>query len=195
LNSLAIQPAARRSAARFGKLAAVVAMLLVVAPGAAQAVQSDGVVADPLPLPPRSARSDDRPALSVPPEATRTLAICVAVAGGIVLVVAVIRRLSPTLAPNTQLVRVLAQSSLAGRGTVFVVRCGPRVLILGSTPQHMTTLAEIADPVEIDEFTRLCGSEKSVAADESADAASASGVHGLKGQLSGLLNKIESWKA
>ncbi len=42
-------------------------------------------------------------------------------------------------------VEVLDRASLDARSTVFVVRVGRRVLVLGAGPQSVTTLAELAE--------------------------------------------------
>lgn len=53
-------------------------------------------------------------------------------------------------------VQDLGRRSLDPRNAVHLVRCGSRILVLGVSPQGMTSLAEITDPVEVDTLTGLC---------------------------------------
>jgi len=51
---------------------------------------------------------------------------------------------------------VVGKRHLDPRQRVYVVRFGRRILLIGSYPDGMTTLAEITDPVEVDQLTGLC---------------------------------------
>ena len=63
--------------------------------------------------------------------------------------------------PPSEAVQLLGQRSLAQRQTIQLIRCGSRILILGSTAQGLTTLSEITDPVEVDYLAGLCRQEQS----------------------------------
>ena len=51
---------------------------------------------------------------------------------------------------------VLGRRALEPRSSLHLVRCGRRILILGSSPAGLTTLSTIDDPVEIDYLAGLC---------------------------------------
>lgn len=128
---------------------------------------------------------------------TRTGAGLAVVVVGIGLALTLARKVFPGLAPDSahRIIHVLGQSPLGTKGTVYIVRCGPRVLIVGGTTGQLTTLAEIADPDEIDEFVRLSGTNAPGSRHprpESTDGAAP--TRQLKGQVDGMLDRIDSWK-
>jgi flagellar biogenesis protein FliO len=51
---------------------------------------------------------------------------------------------------------VLGRRHLDARQTIHLVRLGSRILVLGSSPAGLRTLAEITDPVEVDSLAGLC---------------------------------------
>ncbi|HUG93447.1 MAG TPA: flagellar biosynthetic protein FliO [Planctomycetaceae bacterium] len=53
-------------------------------------------------------------------------------------------------------VDVLGRRVLDPRQSIFLVRLGSRMLVLGSTPAGLSTLAEITDPVEVDLLAGFC---------------------------------------
>lgn len=53
----------------------------------------------------------------------------------------------------------LGRRPLDARSTVHLLRCGARILVVGSSPQGLHTLSEITDPIEVDYLTGLCKSQ------------------------------------
>lgn len=51
---------------------------------------------------------------------------------------------------------VLGRNVLDPRTAILLARCGSRLLVLSSSPHGLRTLAEIADPVEVDCLAGLC---------------------------------------
>jgi flagellar biogenesis protein FliO len=97
--------------------------------------------------------------------------------------------------PARRMLHVLAQSPLGAKGTVYVLRCGPRVLIVGAAAGQLTTLAEIADPDEIDELVRLAGTQTAGLREPRTDSTECTApARQLKGQVDGMLDRIDSWK-
>jgi len=56
----------------------------------------------------------------------------------------------------SEAVRLLGQRVVGQGQTIQLIRCGSRILIVGATPQNLTTLCEVTDPVEIDYLAGLC---------------------------------------
>lgn len=65
-----------------------------------------------------------------------------------------------------QAVEILGRRNLDARQSIQLVRLGSRILVLGSSPAGLQTLAEITDPAEVDYLAGLCQSK-----DEEASAA------------------------
>ena len=57
--------------------------------------------------------------------------------------------------PN-EVVQVLGRKPLDFRHTIHLIRCGSRLLVVGSSQEGLTTLCEMTDPVEIDYLAGLC---------------------------------------
>lgn len=57
---------------------------------------------------------------------------------------------------STDVVEVLGKRPLDPRQQIFLIRCGSRVLLVGSSASGMSTLAEISDPEERDAVIGLC---------------------------------------
>ncbi|WP_197995727.1 FliO/MopB family protein [Gimesia algae] len=55
-----------------------------------------------------------------------------------------------------EVMEVLGKKPLDARQTIHFVRCGSRILILGSSPAGLEMLSEVADPVEVDLITGMC---------------------------------------
>lgn len=53
--------------------------------------------------------------------------------------------------------QVLARAGLAGRHQMFLVRLGERLVLVGASPQQLTTLSEITDPAERDRLLEALG--------------------------------------
>jgi flagellar protein FliO/FliZ len=60
-----------------------------------------------------------------------------------------------------EVIRVLGRKPLDYRHTIHLVRCGSKLLVLGSSQEGLTTLSEITDPVEIDYLAGMCESRES----------------------------------
>jgi flagellar biogenesis protein FliO len=181
---------ARRMALGRSALLATVASLQLC--GAATVAADESIS-----ISPRGLQSSTPITNSDVPSWSRTT-VALGVTLGIAIVGLVIaRRFMPGLSNESRagLVQILSQAPLGTRGVVYVVRCGPRVLIVGATANNISTLAEIADPDEIDEFRRLnCGKSSTLPRARSGAQAAAPAAE-LKGQLHGMLDKIEGWNA
>ena len=84
--------------------------------------------------------------------ATILIALAVVIAG-IYLLLRVLRRFFPSLAPasvTTAAVKPLARFHLAPRQTLHLVRCGSRLLLLGATSASINHIATIDDDAEIE---------------------------------------------
>lgn len=57
-----------------------------------------------------------------------------------------------------QVMQVLGRRSIDQRNTMYLVRLGSRILVLGSSAQGLQTLAEVTDPVEVDFLAGQCAS-------------------------------------
>ena len=55
-----------------------------------------------------------------------------------------------------EVMEVLGKKPLDARQTIHFVRCGSRILILGSSPAGLEMLSEVQDPVEVDLITGMC---------------------------------------
>ncbi|MCA9017297.1 MAG: FliO/MopB family protein, partial [Planctomycetaceae bacterium] len=55
-----------------------------------------------------------------------------------------------------EVMEVLGKKPLDARQTIHFVRCGSRILILGSSPAGLEMLSEVLDPVEVDLITGMC---------------------------------------
>lgn len=55
-----------------------------------------------------------------------------------------------------EIVQVLGQSTLGNRQPVQLIRCGNKLVLLATTPQGLTPLTEITDPLEVDRLAGLC---------------------------------------
>lgn len=124
-------------------------------------------------------------------------ALSVVVVGiGVALTLA--RKFFPGIVADSphRIIQVMGHAPLGTKGTVYVLRCGPRVLIVGGTTGQLTTLAEIADPDEIEEFVRLSGAKTPDARQSRPDSADGTApTKDLKGQVDGMLDRIDTWKA
>jgi flagellar biogenesis protein FliO len=50
----------------------------------------------------------------------------------------------------------LGKRHLDPRQTIYLMRLGARILVLGSSPAGLNTLAEVTDPIEVDRLAGLC---------------------------------------
>ena len=56
----------------------------------------------------------------------------------------------------SEALEVLGKQHLDRRQAIYLVRCGSRILILGSSSDRLNILAEVSDPIEIDYLSGLC---------------------------------------
>jgi flagellar biogenesis protein FliO len=56
----------------------------------------------------------------------------------------------------TEALELLGKRTIEPRTSIHVVRCGPKILVLGVAPDGVRTLTEITDPVEIDLIAGAC---------------------------------------
>ena len=113
----------------------------------------------------RSAGADSGSGNLSPRPSSRGLAWWLSTAVGLSIVLTVIyaggralRKLTPGLAPDNSEgpIRVLYRTYLNPKQTVCLIRCGDRLLLIGSSGDRMQTLAEITDPEEIDFLKGQC---------------------------------------
>ena len=57
--------------------------------------------------------------------------------------------------PGAMLLGVVEQMTLAPGRSIYLIELGNRLLVIGSTANQLSTLAEIVDPVEVAEIQRL----------------------------------------
>ncbi len=127
----------------------------------------------------------------------RTTAALAGIIVAVIVVGHVARRFVPGLSREAagRTIHILSQTPLGSRGNVYVLRCGPRILIIGATASQLTTLAEIADPDEIAEFARLSQTGSPSRPRPKTELSNAEPAAGeLRGQLDGMLNQINRWK-
>jgi flagellar biogenesis protein FliO len=151
----------------------------------------------PLPISPAGAKRAIATGATTDTSSTQTAAALAVVVAGVGIALMCVRKLFPGLAPDParRMLHVLAQSPLGAKGTVYVLRCGPRVLIVGAAAGQLTTLAEIADPDEIDELVRLAGTQTAGLREPRTDSTECTApARQLKGQVDGMLDRIDSWK-
>jgi flagellar biogenesis protein FliO len=74
--------------------------------------------------------------------------------------------LAPVSLPR-EAVHVLGRKPIDYRNTIHLVRCGSRLLVLGTSQTGLTTLAEITDPAEIELLEEVCESSARAALSES----------------------------
>lgn len=61
-------------------------------------------------------------------------------------------------------VQVLGRAPLGRQQTILLVRLGSRILVVGSSPEGLSTLAEITDPVEVDFLAGMSSSSEGTGA-------------------------------
>lgn len=94
-----------------------------------------------------------------PTASTLTVLSSLAVVLGVfLLVVWAIRRAMPrgTQPLPTEVVEVLGRAPLMGKQQMYLLRCGPKLLLVSVTPEGAKTLTEIDHPDEVVRITALC---------------------------------------
>lgn len=150
---------------------------------------------EPLSISPRGSQSAHLSGAVDAPSWTKATTALGVTLGVAIVGLFVARRFMPGLTNESRpgQLEILCQTPLGPRGSVYVLGCGPRVLIIGMTATSITTLAEIADADEIAEF-RVARRTKPAAAPRSELAKTANAPAAeVKGQLNGMLDKIENW--
>ena len=81
-----------------------------------------------------------------------------AVVLGLIVVAAMVWKRGPsgrwTMPPEA--LDVLGRRTIDGKQSVYLLRVGGRILLVGSSAAGLSTLAEITDPVEVDSLAGMC---------------------------------------
>lgn len=87
------------------------------------------------------------------------LAVVLSIVGGLAWLA---RKHLPATARGlpTAAVEVLGRRTIEPRAAVHLVRCGNRILLLGSSPAGLTTLTEFSDPEEVDHLSGICRADE-----------------------------------
>ena len=56
----------------------------------------------------------------------------------------------------TEAIEILGRKPIEPRLFVYLIRCGSRILVVGSSADGLQTLAEVTDPVEVDYLAGIC---------------------------------------
>ena len=56
----------------------------------------------------------------------------------------------------TEAIEILGRKPIEPHLSVYLIRCGARILVVGSSADGMQTLAEVTDPVEVDYLAGIC---------------------------------------
>jgi flagellar biogenesis protein FliO len=119
----------------------------------------------PAPNSGKSSRAGDKTGESARPKARNsggawwtTLGSLTTVLALVYLTAKVLRKGMPAAQRTlpVEVVQVLGRKPLDYRNTIHLVRCGSKLLILGSSQAGLTPLSEISDPVEVDYLAGLC---------------------------------------
>ena len=92
----------------------------------------------------------------------RTLGVLTFVVAGIIGGVKVMKHLGPfgTMKPLPGSVcEVLGMTTLPNRHTLYILRVGQRILLVGSSGEHLATLAEFTEPHDVASIVGLCNTE------------------------------------
>lgn len=92
------------------------------------------------------------------PSVWGTLGALLVVISIILVAAKLFKKHSPLVSSNLPLevMEVLGKRPLDARQTIHFVRCGSRILILGSSPAGLEMLSEVLDPVEVDLISGMC---------------------------------------
>ncbi|MFN0199186.1 MAG: FliO/MopB family protein [Planctomycetaceae bacterium] len=103
-----------------------------------------------------SRRAGDKSRTSIP--WGTTIFSLLVITGLIVLCAWIVKKIQPLKVQglSTDVVEVLGKRPLDPRQQIYLIRCGSRILVVGSSLQGMSTLAEITDPQEMDTLIGLC---------------------------------------
>lgn len=142
--------------------AALAGLLFCAAAVAADA--PDDLRPIPAPAAARPARGGQKPAAGARSEKKpaggmwTTLAALTAVLALVYLTAKVLRKNMPAAQRPlpAEVMQVLGRKPLDYKHTIHLVRCGSRLLVLGSSQAGLTALSEISDPVEVDYLAGLC---------------------------------------
>lgn len=87
-----------------------------------------------------------------------TIGGLIAVLALIYLTARVLRKSMPAAQRTlpAEVVQVLGRKPLDYRHSIHLIRCGSKLLVVGSSQEGLTTLCEMTDPVEIDYLAGLC---------------------------------------
>ncbi len=92
----------------------------------------------------------------------RVLGVLTFIAAGIIGAVKAMKHLGPFGAmkplPDSAC-QVLGMTTLPNRHTLYALKVGQRILLVGSAGEHLSTLTEFTEPHEVASFTNLCRAE------------------------------------
>ena len=101
------------------------------------------------------AASTNQPSAAAPLDTGKVFVALLAVLALILLSRWALRKLAPgALARNSRGIRVVARTYLSPKQQVLILQVGQRLLVVGDSNQHLSTLCEITDP---DEAAALLG--------------------------------------
>lgn len=130
-------------------------LLIILILLAVSTIKTDSSAAQPPPQPPADiALSSSREKASPVKSSGSTIAVLALILCVIIVAYPALRKLGQTRQSNSGPFELIHRSQLDPRTTLFAVRCGSRLLILGGTGQQITTLSEITDPDEIEMVVR-----------------------------------------
>ena len=91
------------------------------------------------------------------------MACCLAILMVFWLVTLSFKKKSPQFAPAipTEALEFLGRKSIDLRSSIYYLRCGSRILIVGHSEAGLQTLGEVTDPLEVDIISGMCRAEKS----------------------------------
>lgn len=120
-------------------------------------------IRQPIPLPPPTEPTRDNKAPAATEAPTYTVISALAIVLGLFAGFVWVSRKSNSRSDNalqSEVFEVLGSSQLDPRNQVKLLKCGPRVLLVGITQNGMQTLAEFSDPQEISELISRAGGAK-----------------------------------
>lgn len=138
-------------------------------PTAQPAESPDDPISEARPLPPRSSRpvstaeTSRRTAISMPEGTWRTIGALGLVVGLIVLVRSVLRRFGGPLAKArapSGIIEVLGRFPLVRGQTLLLIKVDRRILLLGQSPQGLTTLSELTDPEQVSSLVQRIANDR-----------------------------------
>ncbi len=147
-----------------------------------------------------SSTPNARVAPSPGPDPARVIASLAIVIGGILLLRWAIRRFLrlPSVGTDSNLVKVLSRTPISPKQHLLALQVGRRVLIVADNGQQLSTLCEVSDERELDQFTARSSSQATRNLDENAivvqksERADSPVSASPRQEFQGLLSKVRS---